>query len=114
MKTSKKRKLEDNGNKDNSKLKTKTKKKLDMLNEWKELPPNHILLLQNINKFDELEEFFNDFNGFENIRVVKVKNLAFIEFENEEMATNCLEQVKDDQLIKFGPEDEVLLSFAKK
>ncbi|KAK6884722.1 U1 small nuclear ribonucleoprotein A [Candida tropicalis] len=114
LKTSKKRKLEDNGNKDNSKLKTKTKKKLDMLNEWKELPPNHILLLQNINKFDELEEFFNDFNGFENIRVVKVKNLAFIEFENEEMATNCLEQVKDDQLIKFGPEDEVLLSFAKK
>ena len=112
-KTSKKRKLQDKGNNDNSKLK-KTKKKLDLLNEWKELPPNHILLLQNINKFDELEEFFNDFNGFENIRLVKVKNLAFIEFENEEMATNCLEQVKDDQLIKFGPEDEVLLSFAKK
>lgn len=99
---------------DSKEIQNIKKKRLEILNEWKQLPPNHILLIQNVKKFEDLENIFNDFNGFENIRLVKVKNLAFIEFENEEMASNCLEQINDEQLNKFGPEDEVILSFAKK
>lgn len=99
---------------DSKEIQNIKKKRLEILNEWKQLPPNHILLIQNVKKFEDLEKIFNDFNGFENIRLVKVKNLAFIEFENEEMASNCLEQINDEQLNKFGPEDEVILSFAKK
>ncbi|RCK64476.1 U1 small nuclear ribonucleoprotein A [Candida viswanathii] len=104
--SAKKRKLEEK--------KESSSKRRELVSEWKELPPNHILLIQNVKEFDGLQDFFGDFNGFENIRAVKVKNLAFIEFESEELASSCLEQVSDEQLTKFGPEDEVLLSFAKK
>ncbi|RCK57692.1 U1 small nuclear ribonucleoprotein A [Candida viswanathii] len=104
--SAKKRKLEEK--------KESNSKRRELVSEWKELPPNHILLIQNVKEFDGLQDFFGDFNGFESIRVVKVKNLAFIEFESEELASSCLDQVSDEQLTKFGPEDEVLLSFAKK
>ncbi|KAL6453062.1 U1A U1 small nuclear ribonucleoprotein A [Candida maltosa Xu316] len=103
-KKSKKRKLDD------KKSDTKVNKKLR--NEWKDLPPNNILLIQNLTSTDGLESFFGKYTGFENIRLVKVKNLAFINFEDEKLSKNCLDAVSDEELKQFG--NDVIFSFAKK
>ena len=53
---------------------TKNDKQIKKLrDEWKELPPNHILLIQNLEKFDDLKIYFEKFAGFDNVRLVKVK-----------------------------------------
>ena len=72
---------------------------------------NHILLIQNLEKFDDLKIYFEKFAGFDNVRLVKVKNLAFIEFESEDLAKSCLDQTTEDDLKQFG--HDVILSFAK-
>ncbi|CAX43086.1 U2 small nuclear ribonucleoprotein, putative [Candida dubliniensis CD36] len=102
---SKKRKLDKMGTKNDKQIKK-------LRDEWKELPPNHILLIQNLEHFDDLKIFFEKFAGFDNVRLVKVKSLAFIEFENEELAKSCLDQTTEEALIQFG--HDVILSFAKK
>lgn len=84
---------------------------------WKNLPPNHILLLQNISSTqvskETIEALFTNFEGFENTRFVKVRNLAFIEFENEEFAKQCLDAMDDTVLKeKFG--NDIIFSYAKK
>ncbi|KAL1578210.1 small nuclear ribonucleoprotein [Candida albicans] len=102
---SKKRKLDKSGTKNDKQIKK-------LRDEWKELPPNHILLIQNLEKFDDLKIYFEKFAGFDNVRLVKVKNLAFIEFESEDLAKSCLDQTTEDDLKQFG--HDVILSFAKK
>lgn len=102
---SKKRKLDKSGTKNDKQIKK-------LRDEWKELPPNHILLIQNLEKFDDLKIYFEKFAGFDNVRLVKVKNLAFIEFESEDLAKSCLDQTIEDDLKQFG--HDVILSFAKK
>lgn len=67
-------------------VKPSPKKKKRKIEEFKELPPNKVLLLQNIDpSFGEaqLVEHFEKFDGFTSVRLVKVKNLAFVEFEDE-------------------------------
>ncbi|CAI5758847.1 unnamed protein product [Candida verbasci] len=107
----KKRKLQD---KENQEDKEKKKKKASDTNEWKKLPPNHILLLQNITEnSSELDSTFEELEGFINIRFVKVRNLAFIEFENEDCSTKVLKLFESkEELKKFG--SDIILSYAKK
>lgn len=85
-------------------------------NDWTSLPANEILLIQNLSadtNNDILAEYFEQFSGFINSRYVKIRNLAFLEFENEILSTKCLEDCKEEDLKKtFG--DEVILTYAKR
>ncbi|KAI5960965.1 uncharacterized protein KGF55_004232 [Candida pseudojiufengensis] len=88
------------------------------LKSWQNLPPNHVLLLQNINETlninkTTIENYFGDYAGIEIVRYIKPRNLSFIEFENEELATNCLQSVDLSNLKQnFG--DNTIFSYAKK
>lgn len=85
------------------------------LQAWKAIPPNKILLIQNLGSEtanSDLLEFFEAYNGFINSRLVKVRNLSFIEFENEALATRCLEDLSKEKLAQFGP--DALVTYAKK
>lgn len=94
----------------------KNKEKIQDISYWKSLPPNDILLLQNLNNHvDEIkiEDFFENFNGFNKVRLIKARNLSFIEFNDETLSSNCLNSIHDENLKEiFG--DQVIISFAKK
>lgn len=82
---------------------------------WKAIPPNKILLIQNLKSQitnGDLLEFFEAYGGFINSRLVKVRNLSFIEFENEASATSCLEDLNKEKLEQFGT--DTLVTYAKK
>lgn len=78
---------------------------------WRSLPPHHVLLLQNLPKetFVDLESKLSGFSGFENVRAIPSRNLAFVDFENEEAATKCLSTF---DVAALGM--DVFLSYAKK
>lgn len=80
---------------------------------WKLLPPNRVLLLQNLpaEKLDSdiLSGAFEKFSGYEKIRLIKFRKLAFIDFELEAAATLCLSEIDPTM---FGAES--LLTYAKK
>lgn len=81
--------------------------------QWKLLPPNNVLLLQNLApeflEGNALDEAFKNFSGFQKVRPIVFRHLAFIDFELETTATACLEKMDMD---KFGSAS--LLSYAKK
>ncbi|CUM57758.1 unnamed protein product [Debaryomyces tyrocola] len=82
---------------------------------WKAIPPNKILLIQNLKPEitnGDLLEFFEAYGGFINSRLVKVRNLSFIEFENEASATTCLDDLTKERLEQFGT--DALVTYAKK
>ncbi|CCE78087.1 Piso0_000700 [Millerozyma farinosa CBS 7064] len=82
---------------------------------WKNIPPNKILLLQNLKNdttSQELNEYFDAYDGFINLRLVKIRNLCFVEFENESASTKCLETGDYERLKSFG--DNIILTYAKK
>lgn len=83
------------------------------LKRWILLPPHRVLLLQNLpdDKLDSepLEKAFGEFAGYEKVRLIKFRKLAFVDFELEAQATLCLQQL--DKTI-FGP--KTLLTYAKK
>lgn len=86
-----------------------------ILQSWKSIPPNLVLLLHNINSDvdqDQLIEYFEQWNGFARVRYVKVRNIAFIEFEEVSFATSCMESIDRDSLKRFG--SDVVLTYAKK
>lgn len=86
----------------------------NQVKQWKSIPPHHILLLQNLQEHqltvEYLEGKFSARNGFERIRLIKFRKLAFIDFGLESNATECLEVV--DPETEFGT--GVLLTYAKK
>lgn len=92
----------------------KKRKKQPAQPNFAKLPPNKILLIQNLNTSPtELEEFFATAEGFINTRFIKVRNLAFIEFEATKYAAEYLSKVDHEKLKeKFG--DKVVLTYAKK
>lgn len=90
-------------------------------NYWNSLPPHHTLLIQNLNINEgnedniqnDLEEFFEQYNGFNKVRLIKVRKLTFIEFDDQVLATTCLKSARTEELQQqFG--DEIMISFAKK
>lgn len=85
----------------------------NQVKQWKALPPHNILLLQNLQEIfldtEKLQARFSDLAGFERVRLIKFRKLAFIDFDLETNASKCLESVKSEE---FGP--EVLLTYAKK
>ena len=89
-------------------------KKKIKIEDWKLLPPNNVLLLQNttVDLNDVLQAFFGSFPGFINTRFVKALNLSFIEFESEELSTKCLQGTTKEDILKLGP--EAVLTYAKK
>ncbi|KAI5949439.1 hypothetical protein KGF57_004649 [Candida theae] len=82
------------------------------------LPPHRILLLQNISPAlhvtkESLDEFFEKFAGFEAARFIKVRSLAFIDFENDDSAIECLQSIDEDEIRRnFG--EDIVLWYAKK
>jgi RNA recognition motif-containing protein len=83
--------------------------------DWSKLPPNKILLLQNLSSSigpNDVEPIFESFGGFVNIRLLKIRNLAFIEFDSETDATTCLNEIDKNQLNKLG--EHCQLTYAKK
>lgn len=64
------------------------------------LPPNKVLLIQNLPDdatTEQLTEIFSKYHGFLEIRLVKVRNVAFVEYETEDdavLASNLSEGVK--------------------
>ncbi|KAI3406234.2 hypothetical protein KGF56_001076 [Candida oxycetoniae] len=111
----KKKSIKDKSKRESTQAKDKNKKATD-LSVWKNLPPNRILLLQNLDSNiskEILNEVFQDFSGFEIVRFVKPRNLAFVDFADDEMARGCLEHFDEPELKqKFGSES--IFSYAKK
>ncbi|CAH6720351.1 putative U1 small nuclear ribonucleoprotein Usp102p [[Candida] jaroonii] len=56
---------------------------------------------------DHLKQVF-DFEGFLNLRLIKARNIAFIEFENVEQSKKCFQNIPIDKLKQLGK-----LSYAK-
>lgn len=85
----------------------------NQIKQWKALPPHNILLLQNLQDeqlvMEYLEGKFSGHVGFERVRLIKFRQLAFIDFDVEANATKCLETMNP---VTIGP--EVLLTYAKK
>ncbi|ODV79219.1 uncharacterized protein CANTADRAFT_250583 [Suhomyces tanzawaensis NRRL Y-17324] len=108
----KKRKLETKPKRSAASTATKKRK----VQDFNLLPPHKILLLQNIGSQVEpsqLNEFFEKHSGFINVRSVKVRNLAFIEYDSEPLATSALDSIDQEELKGlFG--EAVLLTYAKK
>ncbi|GMM36777.1 Mud1 protein [Saccharomycopsis crataegensis] len=78
------------------------------------LPPNKNLLLQNLPSDiteDSLVEIFGKFAGFVEIRLVKVRNVSFVEYESE--ADSMVVKEKLGTTFKIGDVD-VSLNYAKK
>lgn len=75
--------------------------------------PNKKLLLTDLTITSDLSERLHDhfekFPGFIELRLIQVRNLAFIEFETLDQSKNCLESTTD--LKTFG--DNARLDFAK-
>lgn len=80
------------------------------MRQFKALPPNSVLLLQSIPQeyldATTLESHFSKFAGFDKVRLIKFRSLAFVDFENEYNATKCL---KED-----FPFEGAILTYAKK
>lgn len=86
------------------------------LSDWKSLPPNSILLIQNLPEtttVDQLNDKFESLDGYITIRHVKIRHLAFIEFDNEAQATEALSKF-DAQLLAQAFSPETILTYARK
>lgn len=94
----------------------KSIKKSKLSIDFTKLPPNKILLLQNLsNDVNQqiLDSCFENYPGFSYIRFLKVRNLAFVEFESESDSKNCLDTVDLNGLKqKLGL--DIQLTYAKK
>lgn len=84
---------------------------------WKSLPIHNVLLIQNLPQdvashpqFQQnLQNHFSSFEGFDSVRAIKARRLAFIHFESDSQASSCLQ--------KFDPAvlgNDILLTYAKK
>lgn len=107
------KKLKTNNNDQKTKINQKKKSKLVI---WEKLPPNKILLLQNLSneiKANKITEFFEKYNGFINIRFLETRNLSFIEFDNEKCSTECLKLTDPLNLKSYFGENS-FFSYAKK
>lgn len=84
------------------------------IKQWKSLPPNNVLLLQNLSDAqlspDFLQDAFSGFDGFERARPITFRKLAFVDFASEAQATACLTTIVTDS--PFGA--NALLTYAKK
>lgn len=84
------------------------------IKQWKSLPPNSVLLLQNLTDIELsaafLEGVFSRFDGFEKARLIKFRKLAFVDFASEAQATACLTYVAKESPFSTA----ALLTYAKK
>ncbi|CAK7897643.1 U1 small nuclear ribonucleoprotein A [[Candida] anglica] len=93
-----------------------SKPKRIKIEDWKSLPPNNVLLIQNLPDSTTQESLFSYFEtqkGFINVRFVKIRKLAFIEFDNEPLATEVL-NVFESEKISSQFSDSTILTYAKK
>lgn len=113
---SRKRKVETTPNATNLPAAFGATLKKPKLSDWKSLPPNSILLVQNLPEtttVDQLNDNFESLDGFIAIRHVKIRHLAFIEFDNEAQATAALSKF-DAQLLAQAFSPETILTYARK
>ncbi len=88
-------------------------KKKRKTNANSKLPANKILFIENLPNTitqDKLVEIFGKYKGFLEVRLVSIRKLAFIEYENDEEAI-VAKKATEDLLIDGA---EVLISYAKK
>lgn len=112
----KKAKLEEPAKDEKAAVSAPAPKKKASARAWSNVPPNSILLLQNLptgTGQKQLEEIFAKFPGFVKIRLIAPRNLSFVEFEDEDLSTKCLEDVGTEGLKDQLGEDFVF-SYAKK
>lgn len=86
-------------------------KKSKVINEV--LPPNKLLLLQNLPpgiQSQTLEDIYEKYNGFIEVRLVAIRRVAFVEFRNEEDAIKAKEETAG---LKLDGSD-VVVNYAKK
>lgn len=84
--------------------------------DWNSLPPNNVLLIQNLpatTTKESLDSVFDNKLGFINIRFVKIRNLAFIEFDDEDLSTEVLKSF-DSTTITDVFSSDTILTYAKK
>lgn len=75
--------------------------------------PNKVLLVQNLPgtiSMSELEEIFSKYPGFLEVRLVLVKKLCFVEYENVLQAIKVKESTKDPMVLKGS---QITIDFAK-
>ncbi|ODV58601.1 Mud1p ASCRUDRAFT_15529 [Ascoidea rubescens DSM 1968] len=101
------------GNINNYNNKTKKEPMIDI----NLLPPNKLLLIQNLPKDLSAEQLnstlnstFQKFHGFVEIRLVKVRNLAFIEYETDNDAIIAKQNTSDLLISNVKP----IISYTKK
>ena len=86
------------------------KTKLDIEMEEK-IPPNQILLMQNLTLTKEqLESIYSSFAGFIQVRYIGVKKVAFIDFDSIQRATMARSNVNGKEY--FG--STVKVNYAKR
>lgn len=80
-----------------------------------ENPPHHILFLKNLPREtteDMLVMLYNRFSGFKEVRLVPNRpDIAFIEFENKDQASDARDALQD---FKISPTHTMKVSFAKR
>jgi len=78
-------------------------------------PPHHILFLRNLpqeTQEEMLALLFSRFDGFKEVRLVPNRpDIAFIEFENKEQASNSRDALQN---FKISPTHAMKVSFAKR
>lgn len=77
------------------------------------LPPNKLLLVQGLPKEitqAELEDIFDKYNGFVEVRLVAVRGVAFVEYERDEDAIPVKEKLSNLTIRESKP----IVNYAKK
>lgn len=108
---SKKRNLEEDENTEQGAKKKKSKL-------IKSSNPNNLLLLQDLSSEitkEQLVEFFSKYKGFIDLRLIKIRKLSFIEFDDIKSAKVVMNDYKDGHIKEFKNDDNEssFITFAK-
>ena len=104
---------EQNGNK-RRKIEENGPKSTAVPRPLKNMPPNHILIAEDLPQDctkEQLEKIFSEFHGLSEIRLISSKRVAFIEFVNEGYATIAL---KNRNNHRMSESHLLFVNFAKK
>ena len=66
---------------------------------------------------ESIIEIFQIFEGFLEVRHIPEKGVAFVDFSNDDLAAVCLSEVKEQNLLVFQGENEMVaarIQFGKK
>ncbi|KAH3682495.1 hypothetical protein WICPIJ_006525 [Wickerhamomyces pijperi] len=91
-----------NKRKEEKQIKEKSIQQAKIRSQIASNPPNKTILLQDLPnsvKSETLESKFNPYKGFVTVRFVEVRHVAFIEFENVDLAKTVLEEIRGNWVV---------------